>query len=354
MFLVGYELDLRSLRGRTKAVLAISASSVVVPFVAGAVLALSIYRHFGTTTTGRTAFVLFIGVAMAITAFPVLARILVDHGMGRTGIGTLALACAAAQDTAAWCLLSVATAFADARGSLRSVALLVVLSAIFVTVMFGLVRPLWSRLADHIRVVPDRSLPVLMFAAICVCGLATTAIGINAIFGAFVLGATLPRGSVPLDTAVAELRGSFVPILLPLYFAVTGLSTDIGLLSSVTMWLWFVVALGTATAAKLGGTLLAARLTRHDWRTSLTLGVLMNCRGLTELIVLNTGRQLGILRPDLFTIFVLVALLTTAATGPLLSALGVRRRPAEAVPRRGEPRFRLVGADQGGGGPSAS
>jgi Kef-type K+ transport system membrane component KefB len=169
---------------------------------------------------------------------------------------------------------------------------------------------------------------VLLFAGICLCGLLTTEVGVNAIFGAFVLGVCLPRGSRRIELAAARLNGALAPVLLPLYFAVTGLSTDVGLLGGASLWLWFAAVLAVAVLGKFGGTLAAARSTGRSWRDSLTLGALMNCRGLTELIVLNTGLQLGILSPRLFTMLVLMALLTTAATAPALDLFGrVSRTP---------------------------
>ncbi len=335
MFVVGRELDLGTLRGRGRPAAAIGAASIAVPFAAGLALAPALLPSFAPSGVARSAFVLFVGVAMAITAFPVLARILVDHGMERTRVGVLALTCAAANDAVAWCLLAVATAVAAAGGgSLRSALTTVALAALFAAFVLAVVRPLWARLARRGTGIPDGPMPVLLFAAICVSGLITTEIGINAIFGAFVLGASAPRDSVRIERAVARLSGSLIPVLLPLYFAVTGLNVDIGRLDSARAWLWFGAILAVAAAGKFGGTLAAARLAGHRWRQAATLGTLMNCRGLTELIVLNTGRQLGILSPGLFTMFVLMALVTTAVTVPVLRLLASGESPRDARPAR--------------------
>ena len=328
MFLVGLELDLGALRGQGRTAAAVSSAGVALPFGAGALLATALYSRFAPPGVYRLPFVLFIAVAMAITAFPVLARILTDRGLDRTETGALALTCAAANDTVAWCLLAVATATAQAGGSTRHALVTLGYTALFTAAMLGVARPLLARAARRGESSAEGSLTVLLFAGICLCGLLTTEIGVNAIFGAFVLGVCLPRGSRRIELAAARLNGALAPVLLPLYFAVTGLSTDVGLLGGASLWLWFAAVLAVAVLGKFGGTLAAARSTGRSWRDSLTLGALMNCRGLTELIVLNTGLQLGILSPRLFTMLVLMALLTTAATAPALNLFGrVPRTP---------------------------
>jgi Kef-type K+ transport system membrane component KefB len=329
IFLVGYELDFGMLRGQGRATAVVSSASVTVPLAAGAILAMGMYSRFAPHGVQRPAFVLFLAVAMAITAFPVLARIVSDRGIDRSATGTLALTCAAINDTVAWCLLAVAAAVATA-GSVPHAVVMLGYAGAFVTVMLCGVRPLlaqWARRAGA----PEYSLPVLLLVGACFCGLITTDIGVSSLLGAFVFGLCMPRRSQRIELAAARLDGAFVPVLLPLYFVSTGLNADMGLLGGATLWLWLAAVVGVAVLGKFSGTVAGARAVGRSWHESLALGTLMNCRGLTELIVLNTGLQLGVISSQLFTMLVLMALLTTAATGPALDLIGrVRTTVADA------------------------
>jgi Kef-type K+ transport system membrane component KefB len=347
MFLIGLELDLGHLRGNGRAAAVISQVSILLPLVLGGALALGMYGSFAPQGTDRVAFVLFVAVAMSITAFPVLARILTDIGLYHMPIGSLAMACAAVDDVVAWCLLAVVVAFAEGGSPFDSLTT-VALAAAYFAVMMGVARPLLTRLGRSKRASmrvegQDGVVMALMFCGTCLSALITDTIGVHALFGAFLFGVAVPRHSAVVEQAAARLRSVAVPLLLPLFFVTTGLRTDIGMLTSdPVQWLWLGAVLAVAVAGKWGGGTAAARLSGRPWREALSLGALMNCRGLTELIVLNIGLNLGVIDEELFTILVLMALITTAATSPSVRALG-RRADVEQEQREQSVRLPDVG-----------
>ena len=323
MFIVGLELDMLLIRGREKIAGTISAASVALPFALGAGLALLLYPMHDETAAGPVApiaLALFLGVAMSITAFPVLARILTDRGMHRTPIGVLALACAAVDDIIAWTLLAFVVAVVQGNGPL-DVLRIVLLTAVFAAVMFGVVRPLLKRLNDWYRRVGRLTPDILSVVLIGVLTSAfvTEMIGIHAIFGAFVFGAVMPRrDAADLTHEILErLEQVSVLLLLPLFFVVTGLSTNILGLTGGGLWQLALILL-VAIGGKFVGAYAGARVMKVRPRQASALGLLMNTRGLTELVILNVGKQLGVLDDELFTMLVLMALITTAMTGPLL------------------------------------
>ncbi|MDT0407835.1 MULTISPECIES: cation:proton antiporter domain-containing protein [Streptomyces] len=329
MFLVGLELDLSALRGNSRTAVAVSQVGIFVPLALGGLLAAGMYGSFAPPGVGRLPFVLFVAVSLSITAFPVLARILTDRGLYATGLGSLAMASAAVDDVAAWCLLALVTAV-SVSGSPGQAVVTVLWSLVFVAVMASVVRPLLSRLSRRAERLAESTVLAAVFTGLCVSACITQEIGIHALFGAFLFGVVTPRHSRSVEVSAARLRAFAVPLLLPLFFVSTGLNTDISLLGSdVTQWLWAGAVLAVAVLGKFGGATSAARLSGRDWRDSLSLGALMNCRGLTELIVLNLGLELGVIGPDLFTILVLMALVTTAITSPALTWF---RRSAEPGP----------------------
>jgi Kef-type K+ transport system membrane component KefB len=332
MFLVGVELDTRQLRGRTGEALTIAHASMVVPFVFGSALAYFLYGEFAPAGTSFTVFALFVGAALSVTAFPVLARILTDHGLHRTPLGTTALTCASMNDLAAWLLLALASSVAVARPGVGLFTTL--LAGAYVGVMLAFVRPWLRRWAgkydDESRPVTHDALAVI-FVALLLSALATEAIGIHALFGAFLLGAFIPHDSRLARALETRLLDTVVVLFLPAFFAYTGMRTQIGLLSGGADWLVCGVVFAVATAGKFGGTLLASRATGMPWRDAAALGVLMNTRGLMELIVLNVGVDLGVISLRLFTMLVLMAVATTFMTSPLILAL--RRRGAFALAR---------------------
>ena len=326
MFLVGLELNATRMGSHVGAAVAISHASIVVPFVLGSTLALGLYPVVSHAGVPFTSFALFLGVAMAVTAFPVLARILSDRGLDRTDLGVMALACAAADDVTAWCLLAVVVGIVQAKvaGALAVAGG----AALFVAAMVLVVRPAVARLGrayEGTAPLP-RAMVSATFTAVLLSALATEAIGIHAIFGAFLLGAIIPHTSRIAAEFTAKLRDPVTVLLLPAFFAYTGMRTEIGLMSTARDWLLCGGIILVATAGKFGGTLLAARLTGYGWRDAAALGTLMNTRGLMELIVLNIGLDLGVISPTLFAMMVLMALATMVATAPVLAWLLPGRR----------------------------
>ena len=322
MFLVGLELDTKVLRGNTHATVAISHASIVVPFVLGTALATYLYPRYATDATSFTTFALFTGISMSVTAFPVLARILTDRRVSGTPLGITAIACASVDDVTAWCLLALVSGYATSE--LNGAWWTVGLALVYVGVMFLVARPLLARLAareEKLRT--DVSLGVLaaVFAAVLVSAYCTEAIGIHALFGGFLVGALMPHEGRLAEQLRARLEDVVVVLLLPVFFAFTGMRTQIGLVSGFDDLLVVGAIIGVATLGKFGGTLIAARFARMGWRESSALGILMNTRGLMELIVLNVGRDMGVLSPTLFTMFVLMAVVTTFATTPIFAAI---------------------------------
>jgi Kef-type K+ transport system membrane component KefB len=325
MFTIGLELHGDLIRGRAGAALAIAHASILVPFALGALLALGLHPRLATPDVPLTTFALFMGVAMSITAFPVLARILEDRGMMRTELGGLALSCAATGDVTAWCLLALVVGVA--RAEVGRGLVVVGGTLLYIALMIVLVRPLARRIVARWETPPPaaQALPpaamAVVFVALLVSALATEAIGIHAIFGAFLLGAVIPHDSAVARTFSTQLRPMVATLLLPAFFAFTGMRTRIDLLSGGAAWLICALIILVAIVGKFGGTAIAARLTGLDWRSSSALGALMNTRGLMELIVLNVGLDLGVISPALFAMMVLMALVTTMLTAPAVRVL---------------------------------
>jgi len=317
MFVIGLELDIGPLRARAQTTVLTSHASIVVPFMLGSALALALYPILSHRGVSFTSFALFIGAAMSITAFPVLARILSDHRMEKTELGILALGCAAINDATAWCLLAFVVGVAQAQVS--GALLVCVLSLGFVVLMIGVVRPVARWFVCHCEDGPlTRGRVAVVLVAVLLSALATEAIGIHALFGAFLLGAVVPHDSRVAREIGRQLHDVVTVLLLPAFFAFTGMRTQIGLVSGMQQWLLCGAIILVATLGKFGGTLIAARLTGLGWRMSASLGLLMNTRGLMELIALNIGLDLGVISPTLFAMMVLMALVTTMATTPLL------------------------------------
>ncbi len=321
MFLVGLELDLKVLQKSGHATLAISHASIIVPFLLGGWLALHLYEGLSNSSVSFTAFALFMGVSMSVTAFPVLARILTDRKVNKTRMGTIALTCAAVDDVTAWCLLAFVVSFTQAR--LDGAFLTLGLTIGYVFLMFLVVRPLIERAVPWLEAF-DRITEggmALIFIALLLSALTTEFIGIHAIFGAFLLGAITPHGSRVAKELTDRLDDLVRILFLPAFFAFTGMRTEFGLLYSSQEWMICAVIIGVATIGKFGGTTAAAKLTGLNWRDSCALGVLMNTRGLVELIVLNIGLDLQVISPTLFTMLVIMALVTTFMTTPVLHVI---------------------------------
>ncbi len=319
MFLIGLELDPKYLRGNLKTAVLTSGVSILVPFSLAGVLALFIYPLVSNASVSFTAFALFLGAAMSITAFPVLARIITENNLQNTRLGTLALTCAAVDDVTAWCLLALAIAVTRTN-SMAGAVPTIVAALIYIGTMLTVGRWLLRLLSiyyDRTGKLSQLMLAGIYMAVVC-SALITEAIGIHLIFGAFLLGAAMPKNP-GLVRQIAEKTEDFVLIfLLPVFFAYSGLKTQIGLLNSPELWLLCAAILGVAIVGKYVGTYYAARSCKIGKQEASALGWLMNTRGLTELIVLNIGLELGVISPLLFTMLVVMALVTTFMTSPLL------------------------------------
>lgn len=322
MFLVGLELNTEFLRGRAQAAVTISHASMLAPFLLGAGLAYFLYDTFATAGTSFTVFSLFAGVSLSVTAFPVLARILTDNDLQRTPLGATALTCASVDDVTAWLLLALASSVAVAQpGGMVATVLMV---AAYLAVMMLAVRPIMARVTLRVErgaggVSSD--MLAVVFVGLLLSAMATEAIGIHALFGAFLFGAFISHDSRLAAGLRLRLQDTVVVLFLPAFFAFTGMRTELGLLSEASDWWTCAAIIAVATVGKFGGTSLAARLTGFDWRESVALGALMNTRGLMELIVLNVGLDMGVLTPRLFTMLVIMAVVTTFATNPLIRRL---------------------------------
>ncbi len=327
MFLVGLELNASLLRARARTTVAISHASILCPFVLGAVLALWLYPRLSSSDVPFTSFALFIGVAMSITAFPVLARILTDQKLTLTELGTTALMCAAIGDVTAWCLLALVVGVVQAR--VEGLAFVFLGTTAFVAFLFLLVRPVVVGLTKRFdRGRLSTGVVALVFLGLLLSALATEAIGIHALFGAFLFGAVIPHDSIVAREFTRRMSDVVTIFLLPAFFALTGMRTVIDFNLEHGMLCGLITL--TATVGKFGGAFGAARWTGLDWRTSTSLGLLMNTRGLMELIVLDVGLRLRVISPTLFALMVLMALVTTMATTPLLQLLE-RSRPNMTV-----------------------
>ncbi len=330
MFLVGVELNTSLLRERTHASVATSHASIVAPFLLGSAMALWLYPMYSTSDVRFVVSALFMGVSMSVTAFPVLARVVTDRGMQEDPLGATALACAAVDDVTAWCLfaLVVSVARAQAQKSLLTLAL----TGGFILAVFLLVRPgaVWLARRHAQRRQTAQSSIVIACITLMLAALTTQWIGIHALFGAFLVGAVIPHDS-PLAKDIKQKFEDLVVILfLPIFFAFTGLRTQIGLVHGLGDWTICVAIIVVASLGKFGGGSIAARLTGMDWREAASLGILMNTRGLMELIVLNVGLDLGVLSPTLFAMLVIMAIVTTLATTPVLQALARAPEPVVA------------------------
>ncbi|HEY2962981.1 MAG TPA: cation:proton antiporter [Pyrinomonadaceae bacterium] len=327
MFIVGMELNVRHVKEKGSAAVMISHASIIVPFLLGAGLSLFLYKRLAPPGTSFSAFALFIGVAMSITAFPVLARILEDRGLSQTHLGSIAITCAAVDDVTAWCILALVIALVQASGIAVSLVT-IVFTLVFAAAMIFLVRPQLRRMVkqatgSHVH---TRRLIAGVLAFVLISALVTETIGIHALFGAFVAGVVMPPSADFRMFLREKLEAFSAAALLPLFFAFTGLRTQIGLLNDWQSWAICGLIILVAVAGKLGGSMLASRWTGMSWSQSFSIGVLMNTRGLVELVVLNIGYDLGILSGRIFAMMVLMALVTTFMTGPLLSLVNIRAK----------------------------
>ena len=329
MFVVGLEVDLKRILRQPAAVVLISNVSIVLPLVMGVGLAKVLYPEFAVKQVPFSTFALFMGTAMSITAFPVLARILKERNLLGTGIGSMAISCAAIDDISAWLLLAVLTAIVHSSQSWRAFAVTLILLAVFVATMLLPIRRvaslLESRYQQNGASMEFISLLMLFMLA---ASWTTERLGVHALFGAFMAGLVVPKNGRMIADLVDRIESLSLALLLPLFFALTGLRTRIDLLTDRSLWGYAGAIIATAVAGKLAGAAFTARATGMNWKDSLGLGVLMNTRGLVELVILNAGLDLGILSPALFTMMVLMALVTTFMTSPILAAMNIYREAA--------------------------
>jgi len=322
MFIVGMELDLKVLKNRAREALVISQFSIIFPFGLGMILAFFLFQSFAPVGTQFLPYALFIGIAMSITAFPVLARIVRERGMHNTRIGAIVITCAAVNDITGWCLLAAVIAITKA-GSFISSIYVIIMAIAYIFIMFKVVRPFLKRIGELHSSRENQTKPIvaIFFLTLIISSFATELIGIHALFGAFVAGIIMPDNAKFRTIFVEKVEDVSLVLLLPLFFVFTGLRTQIGLLNELYIWEATGLIIVVAIVGKFLGSAIAARYVKLNWKDSLTIGALMNTRGLMELIVLNIGYELGVLTPEIFAMMVIMALLTTFMTGPALSII---------------------------------
>ncbi|KAA0128555.1 cation/H(+) antiporter [Chryseobacterium sp. SN22] len=322
MYIVGMELDLSVLRKKAHDAVVISHASIIFPFALGVGLSYFIYKEFAPDGIQFSSFALFIAIAMSITAFPVLARIVQERNLHKTKIGTVVITCAAADDITAWCILAAVIAIVKA-GSFSGSVFVILMAVLYVFIMIKAVRPFLARIAEAQKGKGfiSKALVAVFFLILIISAYATEVIGIHALFGAFMAGAIMPENVKFRSLFIEKVEDVALVLLLPLFFVFTGLRTQIGLLNDPHLWKIGGFIILTAVVGKFVGSALTAKFLNLSWKDSLTIGALMNTRGLTELIVLNIGYDLGVLGPELFAMLVIMALFTTFMTGPCLDLI---------------------------------
>jgi Kef-type K+ transport system membrane component KefB len=320
MFLVGLEFNPKNLRGKEHTAVVTSHASIIFPFLLGSALALYLYPKLSDDGVKFTHFALFMGTAMSITAFPVLARILRERNLVQTPLGALAISCAAVDDISAWIILAGVVLLVRSSSSASPLWLALILAITFIGAMLFVVRPLARRIevAYHKRGKLTQDMLALSFLIVMMSAWVTELLGLHALIGAFLAGVVMPKGEAFVQALLGKLEYICVVLLLPLFFAFTGLRTRVGLVQGGEMWFYCLLICAVAIAGKFGGATLAAAANGTPWRESAALGVLLNTRGLIELVVLNIGLDIGVISPALFAMLVLMALLTTFLTTPLL------------------------------------
>ncbi|HET9209142.1 MAG TPA: cation:proton antiporter [Thermoanaerobaculia bacterium] len=337
MFLVGLEFDIGLIRTRVKSALSVSWAGILTPFVLGCGIAWMLRGRFPLFAPGVKGWeaMLFMGAAMSITAFPMLARIIYERGLAGTSLGTLALAAGSMDDAAAWCLLAVV--LASFTGNPWIALLAIGGGALYTVLMLAVGRGFLERLLVPLEADERRRGLVIPLTLILVtaCGWLTDSIGIYAVFGAFILGVAMPRGAVArhLEEAITPLTTS---LLLPMFFVSSGLNTRVGLLDRASLWAVAALVLLLACLGKGIACGLAARLNGEPARESFAIGALMNSRGLMELIMLNIGLERGVITPTLFTMMVLMAIATTVMAMPAFNLAYGRASGAEIEARRAQ------------------
>jgi Kef-type K+ transport system membrane component KefB len=322
MFIIGMELDLKILKNKADAAVVVSHASIIFPYFLGMGLAYILFEQFAPKGISFLGFSLFMGIAMSITAFPVLARIIQERGLTKTSLGAMAITCAAADDITAWCLLAAVVAIVKA-GTFLSALYTIALAVGYVLIMVYGVQPFLKKLGDVYvaKEMVNKKVVGGVFLFLLLSSYLTEIIGIHALFGAFLAGVIMPQNLSFKKILTEKIEDISLVLLLPLFFVFTGLRTQIGLLNDGHLWMVCLLIIFTAVLGKFGGSAIAARVVGQSWKESLSIGVLMNTRGLMELIVLNIGYDLGILSPEIFAMMVIMALSTTFLTGPSLDLI---------------------------------
>ncbi len=320
MFVIGMELELNELKNKLNETFIISHASIIVPFFMGMALSYFVYEDYAIGNTSFLSFSLFIGISMSITAFPVLARIVQEKGLTKTHLGIISIASAANNDVTAWCLLAVVIAIAK-TGTIVSALYTVGFSIVYVLFMFYVIKPFLTRIGNiyQNKEVINKGIVAFIFLILILSAFTTQIIGIHALFGAFLAGVIMPANLNFRKILTEKIEDIALVMLLPLFFVFTGLRTEIGLLNSIELWELCAIFIVVAIIGKFFGSAIPAKIAGESWKDSLSIGALMNARGLMELIVLNIGYEMGILPPTLFVILVLMALVTTFMTSPTLS-----------------------------------
>ncbi len=334
MFVIGMELDLKVLKNKANDAVVISHASIVIPFSLGIGLSYFIYHKFAPQGIEFLSFSLFMGIAMSITAFPVLARIVQERGIHKTKLGTIVITCAAADDITAWCILAAVIAIVKA-GTFASSMYIILMAAVYVVMMLFVVKPFLKKIGDLYATRENLSKPVvaIFLLTLIISSYMTEVIGIHALFGAFMTGAIMPDLTKIRKIIIEKVEDVALILLLPLFFVFTGLRTQIGLINDAYLWQVTGLIIGVAVVGKFFGSALAAKFVGQNWRDSLTIGALMNTRGLMELVVLNIGYDLGVLSTEVFTMMVIMALVTTFMTGPAIDLINfVFKRKEVLIP----------------------
>ena len=337
MFVIGMELNIKDIKAQFRQSLVISHAGIFIPFLLGLSIAYVTYREYAASTTSFLPYALFIGISMSITAFPVLARIIQERQMGKSHLGMLSLSTAAAGDISAWLMLAGVMAITQS-GSFLSAIYNFLFLILYLLVIFGLIRPFFKmigKLYDNQEVV-GKTMIGFIFVLLLASAYATELLSMHALFGAFMLGLVMPENFKFRKILTEKVEDVSLALFLPLFFVSSGLQTKLGLLDSPTLWLLTGAFTLVAIVGKLGGTYVAARICGEGKKASLYLGAFMNTRGLMELVVLAIGRELGVLPPVIFTILVMMTLITTFMTTPLLRLIDLlfrreTRREFEAL-----------------------
>lgn len=346
MFVIGMELDVKVLKNKASEAIVISHASIIIPFAMGIGLSYFVYNQFAPSGVEFLSFSLFMGIAMSITAFPVLARIVQERGIHKTRLGAIVITCAAADDITAWCLLAVVIAIVKAGDFVGSLYV-ISLALLYVLTMLFIVKPFLKRIGDLYAEKENIGKPVmaLFLLLLILSSYATEVIGIHALFGGFMMGAIMPDIAKFRMIFIEKVEDVSVILLLPLFFVFTGLHTQVGLINDVYLWKVTGAIIAVAVIGKFLGSALAARFVGQNWHDSLTIGALMNTRGLMELIVLNIGLELKVLTPEVFTMMVIMALVTTFMTGPALNVIGFifkTKNETESVEAADENKYRIL------------